>query len=92
MYGKTTFEHELESLAAVLIGRYPTGFSSEAEVGWPYAIVIRVIDDDRLETLRMIILGCYQKVRAFGTASQRTKDARIPFSSPVIAPATAEVI
>ena len=50
MSGKTIFEYELESLAAELIGRYPTGFLSEIKVDWPCAITIQVLKEGCLDT------------------------------------------
>jgi len=91
MSRKTIFD-ELESLAEELIWRCPTGFSSEVEVVRPCATAIQIPESDCLDTLRAIIQGSNQEVRAVGTACQRVKNARIPFSSPVITPAIAEAI
>ena len=92
MAGRTIFEEDLKSLAEELIERYPMVPLSEIKVGWPCAIAIHVPDGDCPDTPKVIIRDSYQKVRAFETACQRAKDARITFSSPVSAPAMAEAI
>ncbi len=75
-----------------LIAKYPTSILPEIEVELPCGMVIGIHKGGCLETPMAIIRGPYQEVRAVGTACQMAKGARIPFSSPVIAPATAEAI
>ncbi len=89
MYGKTTFEYELEPLAAELIERNPMGFLSEVEFGWPCIIAIHVLESSCLDTPKVIIQCSSQKIRAFETACRRAKAACMQFRSPVSAPSTA---
>lgn len=78
MTGRTIFEEDLESIAAKLIEKYPTGFLSEIEIGWPCGIAIRVPEGGCLDTPRAIIQGSYQEVRAFEIVYERIKRANRP--------------
>lgn len=75
MAGRIIFEEDLETKVAELIKKYPTGFLSEIEVGWPCAIAIRVPEGGCLDTPRAIIRGSYQEVRAFEIAYESVKRA-----------------
>lgn len=77
MAGRTIFEEDLETLAARLIEKYPTGFLSEIEVGWPCTIAIRVPEGGCLDTPRAIITGSYQEVRAFEITYEQARAAKI---------------
>lgn len=75
MIGKTTSDDELETLASRLIEKYPAGFLSEIEIGWPCAIAIRVPEGGCLDTPRAIIRGSYQEVRSFEIAYEKARGA-----------------
>lgn len=66
-----------KALAQQLIAKYPTGFLSEIEVGWPCAIAIRVPEGGCLDTPRAIITGSYQEIRAFEVIYGRIKAAKM---------------
>ncbi len=89
---RTIIQEDLESLADELIDRCPTGFLSEIKISWTCGIAIRGPEGGSLVTPRAIIQVSNQEGRAFETAFQLAKNARIPFSSPVSAPTTAEAI
>jgi hypothetical protein len=92
MTGRTISKEDLKFLAEELIERYPMVDLSEIEVGWQCVIVIQVLESGFLDTPRAIIQGSYQKVRAFETAFQMMKNARISYSSHVSAVAVTEAI
>lgn len=75
MSGRTIFEEDLKSLATELIKRYPMGYLSEIEIGWPCGIAIRAPNADGLDSPRAIIRGSYQEVREFEIAWQKIKRA-----------------
>lgn len=75
MAGRIIFEEDLETKVAELIKKYPTGFLSEIEVGWPCAIAIRVPEGGCLDTPRAIIRGSYQEVRSFEIVYNRAREA-----------------
>ena len=69
----TNDQHELESLAAKLIEKYPGGYLSEIEVSMPCCgVAVRAPLHD-LDTPRAIIQGSYQELRAFEIAYQRLR-------------------
>lgn len=66
-----------EALAQQLIAKYPIGFLSEIEVGWPCAIAVRVPEGGCLDTPRAIIRGSYQELRQFENIFERVKAAKM---------------
>lgn len=68
----------VEALVQQLIAKYPTGFLSEIEVGWPCAIAIRVPEGGCLDTPRAIIRGSYQEIRSFEVTYEKIKRANRP--------------
>lgn len=66
-----------EALAQQLITKYPIGFLSEIEVGWPCVIAVRVPEGGCLDTPRAIIRGSYQEVRAFEIAYEHVRAAKV---------------
>jgi hypothetical protein len=90
LVGAIPVSQTVEALAQQLIAKYPTGFLSE--IVWPCGAAIRILEGGCLDSLRAIIRGSYRGVRTFEIIYQRAKDAHIPFSPSVIAPAMAEAI
>lgn len=82
MVGRTIFAENLESVAAELIDKYPTGYLSEIEIGWPCGMAVRAPNADGLDTPRAIIRGSYQELRQFEIAYERVKTAKM--LSPVL--------
>lgn len=84
MVGRTIFEEDLKSLAAELIERYPMGYLSEIEVGWPCGIAVRAPNADGLDSPRAIIRGSYQELRQFEIVYEMIKRAKMPSLSQTI--------
>lgn len=77
MVGRIIFEEDLKSLAAQLIERYPMGYLSEIEIGWPCGIAIRAPNADGLDSPRAIVRGSYQELRQFEIVYERVRAAKI---------------
>jgi len=63
---------ELESQASRLLAKYPGGYCSEIEVGFPCKMAIRS-PLRGLDTPRVILEGSYRDLRAFGIVYDRLK-------------------
>jgi len=63
---------EMETLAATLIAKYPNGYLSEIEIGWPCGIAIRS-PLHGMDSPRAIVQGSYKEVRNFEIAYSRAK-------------------
>jgi hypothetical protein len=73
-------ENGFESIAQSMIERYPGGYLTDIEVGWPCKSAIRA-PVAGLDTPRVIFEGSYQELNAFEHAFHRARRARASGSS-----------
>jgi hypothetical protein len=67
-------ENEFESIAKSMIEKYPGGYLTGIEVGWPCKSAIRA-PVAGLDTPRVIFTGSYQELNAFEHAFHRARRA-----------------
>jgi hypothetical protein len=74
MSEQTINTENMESIASRLIEKYPQGYLTDIEIGWPCGIAIRA-PKDGLDTPVAFIYGSYQELCGFEHTYKRIKRA-----------------
>ena len=74
MSENTIFEEELESIAIRMIEKYPNGYITDIEVGWPCRSGIRA-PVRGIDSPVVVFTGSYQELNAFQHVYNRIRRA-----------------